>query len=147
MHSWRTMRRSPAFAIVALITLALGIGATTAIFSVVNGLLLRDLPFRDADQLVRIWGAHTDSKQERGQVSAADFVDLKTRQRSFSTLGAFAWGGGTYIGAGDPVQLSGARVDATVFRTLGVRPFLGRTFVAGEDSSGASPTARSWARR
>src|SRR5215203_2576376 len=139
-HSWRTLRRAPGFAVVALITLALGVGATTAIFSVVNGLLLRDLPYRDADRVVRVWGAHTDSKQERSQLSAADFVDLEARQRSFATLGAFAWGGGTYIGSGDPVQLSGLRVDASVFPTLGVRPFLGRTFVAGEDSTGANPT-------
>jgi predicted permease len=139
-HSWRTLRRAPGFAVVALITLALGIGATTAIFSVVNGLLLRDLPYADPERLVRIWGAHTDSKQERGQVSAADFVDLKARQRSFATLGAFTWGGGTYIGTGDPVPLAGLRVDASVFPTLGVKPFLGRTFVAGEDSAGANPT-------
>jgi len=84
-QSWRTLRRAPGFAVVALITLALGIGANTAIFSVVNGLLLRDLPYRDADGIVRIWGAHTDTKRERGQISAADFVDLKARQRSFST--------------------------------------------------------------
>ena len=139
-HTWRTLRRAPGFAIVALVTLALGIGANTAIFSVVNGLLLRDLPYRDADGIVRIWGAHTDTKRERGQLSAADFVDLKARQRSFAALGAFGWGGGTYIGTGDPVQLSGVRVDASVFPALGVRPFLGRTFVAGEDSAGASPT-------
>ena len=139
-HGWRTLRRAPGFAAVALITLALGIGATTAIFSVVNGLLLRDLPYGDADRIVRIWGAHTDSKQYRSQVSAADFVDLKARQRAFATLGAFAWSSGTYVGAGDPVQLSGARVDASVFPALGVRPFLGRTFVAGEDSTGANPT-------
>jgi predicted permease len=139
-HSWRALRRSPGFAVVALITLALGIGATTAIFSVVNGLLLRDLPYRDAEGVVRIWGAHTDSKQNRSQVSAADFTDLKERQRSFASLGAFAWGGGTYVGTGDPVQLSGMRVDASVLTTLGIRPYLGRTFAVGEDSSGANPT-------
>ena len=139
-HSWRALRRSPGFAIVALVTLALGIGANTAIFSVVNGLLLRDLPYREADGLVRVWGVHTDTKRDRGQISAADFMDLKARQRTFASLGAFAGSGGTYVGSGDPVQLSGLRTDATVFATLGVRPFLGRTFVAGEDSTGANPT-------
>ena len=139
-HSWRTFRRSPGFAVVALITLALGIGANTAIFSVVNGLLLRDLPYGEPDRLVRVWGAHKDSGIDRSQLSAGDFIDLHTRQRSFATLGAFSWGGGTYIGTGDPVRLSGARVDANVFRALGVRPYLGRTFAVGEDSSGVNPT-------
>jgi len=140
MHSWRTFRRSPGFAVIALLTLALGIGANTAIFSVVNGLLLRDLPFGDPDRVVRVWGAHKDSGVDRSQISAGDFVDLRTRQRSFITLGAFSWGGGTYIGTGDPVPLAGARVDAGVFAALGVRPYLGRTFVVGEDSSGVNPT-------
>ena len=139
-HSWRTFRRSPGFVGVALITLALGIGANTAIFSVVNGLLLRDLPFGDPSRLVRVWGAHKDSGADRSQLSAGDFMDLRTRQRSLSTLAAFSWGGGTYIGTGDPVRLSGARVDANVFTALGVRPYLGRTFAVGEDSAGANPT-------
>jgi len=139
-HSWRTFRRSPGFAAVSLITLALGIGANTAIFSVVNGLLLRDLPFGDPDRLVRVWGAHKDSGADRSQLSAGDFIDLRTRQHSLSSLGAFAWGGGTYIGTGDPVRLSGARVDANVFTALGVRPYLGRTFALGEDSAGVDPT-------
>ena len=86
-HSWRTLRRAPGFAIVALTTLALGIGANTAIFSVVNGLLLRDLPYGDADRLVRIWGAHLDSGRDRSQVSAADFH----RHASAATVVHHAW--------------------------------------------------------
>jgi len=139
-HSWRTLRRSPAFAAVALITLALGIGANTAIFSVVNGLLLRDLPYRDADGVVRIWGAYANTKRDRGQLSPADFLDLRDGQRSFSTIGAFAFGGGTYLGEGDPVRLAGLRVDANVFSALGVSAAIGRTFVAGEDSTAVAPT-------
>src|SRR4029079_13906757 len=72
--------------------------------------------------------------------SPADFLDLRSRQRSFATMGTFAFGGGTYIGPNDPIPLPGLRVDANVFRVLGVRPMLGRTFVAGEDSAGAQPT-------
>jgi predicted permease len=150
VHSWRTLRRAPGFAAVALVTLALGIGANTAIFSVVNGLLLRDLPFADADRLVRIWNARLDTQRNRGQLSAADFIDLRTRQRSFTALGAVAWGGGTYTGDGDPVRLSGARVDASVFSILGVRPMLGRAFVAGDDSTDGAPpillTSGAWQR-
>src|SRR5262245_11061141 len=139
-HSWRTFRRAPGFVTVALVTLALGIGANTAIFSVVNGLLLRDLPFGEPDRLVRVWGTNQGSGAVRSQLSAGDFVDLRTRQRSFTTLGAFSWGGGTYIGTGDPVRLAGARVDANIFTALGVRPYLGRTFAVGEDSAGVNPT-------
>jgi putative ABC transport system permease protein len=140
LHSWRSLRRAPGFALVALATLALGIGANTAIFSVVNALLLRDLPFRDADRVVRLWGAHSAKPTEHGQISPADFIDFRTRQRSFSGLGAFGYGGGTYIGPNDPVPLSGLRVDANVFTVLGVRPLLGRTFAIGEDSAGVAPT-------
>lgn len=139
-QSWRTLRRAPAFAAVALVTLALGIGANTAIFSIVNALLLRDLPFRDADRVVRLWGAHSDKPTQHGQISPADFIDFRMRQRSFVNLGAFGYGGGTYIGPNDPVPLSGLRVDANVFGVLGVRPMLGRTFAVGEDSAGVAPT-------
>ena len=139
-HSWRLLRRAPGFAAVALITIALGVGANTAIFSVVNGLLLRDLPYGEADQLVRVWGDNGDANNARSQIAAGDFIDLSSRQRSFTALGAFAWGGGTYIGPNDPVQLAGARVDANVFRILGVRPYLGRTFAPGDDSTGVAPT-------
>ena len=140
-HSWRWLRRAPGFAAVALITIALGVGANTAIFSVVNGLLLRDLPYGEPDQLVRVWGDLIGSGNDRSQIAAGDFLDLRARAHSLSALGAFAWGGGTYIGPTDPVQLTGARVDANVFRILGVRPMLGRTFAPGDDSAGVAPTA------
>jgi predicted permease len=139
-HTWRLVRRSPGFAIIAIVTLALGIGANTAIFSLVNGLLIRDLPYPEAGSVLRIWGAHTDRIRERGQLSPLDFLDIRSRQRSFATMGAFAYGGGTYVGPGDPVPLSGVRVDANVFPALGAKAMLGRIFVAGEDSAGANPT-------
>ncbi|HEX6048925.1 MAG TPA: ABC transporter permease [Gemmatimonadaceae bacterium] len=139
-HTWRTLRRAPAFAAVALITIALGIGANTAIFSVVNGVLLRDLPYRDAAQVVRIWGANASTQRDKSQLSPADFLDLRAAQRSFTTMGAFTFGGGTYVGDGDPVRLAGLRVDANVFPVLGVSAAIGRTFVAGEDSTALAPT-------
>ena len=139
-HSWRTLGRAPGFTAVAMITLALGIGANTAIFSVVNGLLLRDLPYRNADEVVRLWGNYENTGSDRSQISPADFLDLRARQRSFASLGAFGFGGGTYVGTGDAVRLAGLRVDANVFNVLGVRAAIGRTFVVGEDSAGAPPT-------
>ena len=139
-HSWRTLRRAPGFTAVAMITLALGIGANTAIFSVVNALLLRDLPYRNADEVVRLWGSYENTARDRSQMSPADFLDLRARQRSFASLGAFGFGGGTYVGTGDAVRLAGLRVDANVFNVLGVPAAIGRTFVVGEDSAGAPPT-------
>ena len=139
-HSWRTLRRAPGFTAVATVTLALGIGANTAIFSVVNGLLLRELPYRNADEVVRLWGSSETTGRDRSQISPADFLDFRARQRSFASLGAFAFGGGTYAGNGDAVRLAGLRVDANVFNVLGVPAAIGRTFVAGEDSAGAAPT-------
>ncbi|HSA54809.1 MAG TPA: ABC transporter permease [Gemmatimonadaceae bacterium] len=138
VHTWRTLRRAPAFTAVALVTLALGIGATTAIFSAVNGLLLRDLPYRDADAVVRIWGARFDAPDRAGQISVADFLDLRARQRSFTTLGAFAFGGGTYVGPDEAVPLPGLRVEPQVMQALGIRPYLGRVFTL-DDVSAANP--------
>ena len=139
-HTWRLVRRAPGFAIVAVVTLALGIGANTAIFSLVNGLLLRDLPYADADHVMRIWGSRTDRSRDRGQLSPAEFLDIRARQRTFATMGAFGFGGGTYIGPDDPVPLAGLRVDPNVLTALGVKPMLGRLFIAGDDSASATPT-------
>src|SRR5437867_4853563 len=105
--AFRQLLKNPGFTPVAVLTLALGIGANTAIFSVVNGVLLRPLPFRDPDRLVRIW----ESQGERnGNVTAPDFLDWQRRQRVFESLGAFTSVTLNLTGADQPERLVARRV-------------------------------------
>jgi putative ABC transport system permease protein len=150
-YGLRTLLRTPGFTLIALVALALGIGANTAVFSVVDGVLLRPLPFADPDRLVLI-GNFT----RRGGVSEADFLDWQVRSRSFASLDVFEINRFTnsrftLTGDGEPEQVIGHRVTATFFQTLGVGPALGRTFFAGEDQPGQPPgvvlSDRLWRRR
>ena len=129
----RQLRRQPGFAAVALLTLALGIGANTAIFSVVHGVLLRPLPFADPGRLVRI--AET-SRGELNTVSPTNFVDWREQSRSFTGMAAVSNGQAALTGAGEPEQLRYAQATAQLFDVLGVPPLLGRTFAAGDDRWG-----------
>jgi putative ABC transport system permease protein len=133
-HGWRALRRSPGFTAVALVTLALGIGATTAMYSVVERTLLARLPYADADRVVRIYGRN--AMHDRGQIAAGDFVDLRATQRSFTGIAAFAHSSYSYAGGAEPRMLSGLRVSANMFDVLGARPLLGRTFAQGDDQPG-----------
>ena len=139
-YAVRTLTRSPAFSVVALLALALGIGANTAVFSVVNAVLLRPLPFAEPDRLVMV-----SNYRPRGSASIADFLDWRARSQSLESLDAFEVNPFTnnrftWTGDGEPEKLVGYRVTAGFFRTLGVQPILGRTFVAGEDDPGRSRT-------
>jgi predicted permease len=150
-YAVRGFRRSPGAAIVATLTLALGIGANTAIFSVVKGALLDPLPYREPERIVRVYGALSKEKLDRVQIAAADMMDFVARQRTFVSLSPFRTGGYTYTGVGEPEQMTGVRVSADMFRTLGVTPALGRLFVDGDDKPGAQPIVvlsdRIWRRR
>src|SRR5215208_2496106 len=95
-HAWRTVRRAPGFALVALLTLALGVGATTAIFSVINRVLIEALPYRDAGRLMRLYGAKAEAGLSQGQISPADFLDYQAAQRTFDGLAAFGFAAYTY---------------------------------------------------
>ncbi len=122
----RLLRKNPAFTAVAAITLALGIGANTAMFSLVNGILLRPLPYPEPDRLVRITGSYPQGGLValRQQATAADVASY-AEGHDFNMTGR-----------GDPVRLTGTRVSAELFSVLGVRAAVGRTFVAGEDRPG-----------
>jgi predicted permease len=150
-YGLRALVRSPGFTSIALLALAVGIGVNTAVFSVVNGVLLRPLPFADPDRLVTVtnWTA-------RGGACLADFLDWKARSRSFDTLAAFEINRFTnsrftLTGDGEPEQVIGYRVTASFFDTLGVRPIVGRTFAAGDDEPGRPRgvvlSERLWRRR
>jgi predicted permease len=130
-HGWRALRRSPGFTAIALLTLALGVGATTAMYSVVERTLLAPLPYADAERVVRIYGRN--AMHDRGQIAVADFEDFRRMQRTLTGIAAFSWNGYTYTGSTEPRMLSGMRVSPSMFEVLGARPLLGRTFAPNED--------------
>ena len=133
----RVLLKSPAFTAVAVIALALGIGANTAVFSVVNGVLLKPLPYKDAERLVLILGANLTTGQIfGGSVSPPDFVDYRERQQSFERLAASASWEASLTGGAEPERVKSARVTEGYFETLGVEPIYGRTFTREEEQSG-----------
>jgi putative ABC transport system permease protein len=131
---WRFIRRDPAFAIVSILTLGIGIGANAAIFSFFDAVLLKPLPYKDPEQLVFVW--EKPPTAERNGVSGPNFLDWRRDAGSFSHLAAQRGGGLTLTGSGDPVQLRGSRVSASYFDLFGIQAAIGRTFRPGEDEQG-----------
>jgi putative ABC transport system permease protein len=131
----RTLRSSPAFAIAALLTIALGIGANTAIFSVVDHVLLRPLPFPNADRLLRVRLTHPTEHDV--PMSVADFIDWRAQNRTFASLCAFADEAVTLTGMDTPRVLQAAEVTDQFFSTLGAEAAIGRAFHLGDGSPGA----------
>ena len=138
-YALRALANQPTFALTAILTLALGIGANTAIFSVVNGVLLRPLPFPEPEQLVHVWGRYPD--YGRTSTSAPDYRDWRDGVPAFQHLAASNDASFNLTGAGEPEQVRGSRVTANFFDALGVAPMLGRTFAEGEDREGAATVA------
>ncbi|MGD8816545.1 MAG: ABC transporter permease, partial [Acidobacteriota bacterium] len=132
----RTLLRQPGFTAVAILTLALGIGANTAIFSVVHSVLLTPLPFGEPDQLVRIWGSKPDRGWARTSFTHANFWDFRDMVTAFEDLGAYGGASLNMTGFDFPEQLDGGRISAGFFHILRVEPVLGRTFLPGEDQEG-----------
>jgi len=130
----RTLGKSPGFAAVAILTLALGIGANTAIFSVVNTVLLRRLPYRDPDRLV--WITQFIPAQGNTLVFDSDYFAWSRQNQVFESMAAYDSPEFTLTGAGDPERLEAGRVTAGFFAVLGVEPMLGRGFLAEEDRPG-----------
>jgi len=138
-HGFRTLLRSPGFTTVAVIVLALGIGANTAIFSVVNAVLLQPLPFPDPARLVQIWHvppAKSFPGFTRFSVSAANYSDWAAQNRSFEQTAIFAFSAANLAGRDRPETVRMARVSAGFFPALRVQPLLGRTFAPSEDQLG-----------
>lgn len=142
-YAVRQLRRSPGFAAVAILTLALGIGANTAIFSVVNGVLLRPLAFKDPGRLARLWHV-PPAKSFPGiatfSVSAANYLDWQKQSHVFEDMAIYTYHGFTLTGD-KPEQVDAGAVSSSFFTTLGVRPMLGRVFSAEEDAPGRSNVA------
>ena len=137
----RMMRKNPGFTAIAIITLALGIGANTAIFSVVNTVLLQPMPYKQADRLVMIWGENKARGYDLDLVSYLDYVDWKSQNRVFERMGASTDEMFTMTGAGEPVALIGYQFSPDFFDVLGVPPLLGRTFAPDEDRPGTNHVA------
>ena len=144
----RHLSKSPGFSLTAVLMLALGIGATTAIFSIVEGVLLRPLPFPHPEQLVAISdalkGADFNGNNEAG-VTATDIVNYTRDTHSFSALGGYQGYGHELSGIGDPAQINDTRMTPGVFAALGVQPLLGRVFTGQEDASNAPVAVLSYA--
>ena len=138
-HAFRALRKSPGFAAVAILTLGLGIGANTAIFSVVQNVLLRPLPYRDPSALVQIWNTYLPQFPKVPN-SPGDFQDFRRQASSFSDMAAFVDipQGFNLTGEGEPQRLEARYATSGFFPLLGVKPVAGRTFTPEEDKPGAS---------
>ena len=139
--SVRTLAKNPGFAAVAVLTIGLGIGANAAIFSVVETVLLRPLPFREPERLVSIWESRLDRGWAQSSFTRANFWDVHDLNRAFDGIAAMENRAVNLTGSGFPERLRLARVSAEFFRVLGVTPLLGRGFAQGEDAPGAGPGA------
>src|SRR5882724_7076604 len=126
-YSIRVLVKAPGFTVVAILTLALGIGANTAIFSVVNGVLLRQLPYADPGRLLTL----------RLNQSLPDLDDIKSQARSFTQIGSIAIQPVDYTSGSEPEQLQAGMIDSEMFAVLGVQPMMGRVIIAEEDRLGA----------
>ncbi|HZU28437.1 MAG TPA: ABC transporter permease [Bryobacteraceae bacterium] len=145
-YTARTLRRDPGFSTIAVLILALGIGASTAVFSVVNALLLRPLPFRDSSRLVWVANQDGDAGLSSETTRVGPYLEWKKLNHSFDDLGAyfafFGYSSYNLIGQGEPERLSGVGVSQNFFHVLGVQPMLGRDFTADESQwNGGRTTA------
>jgi putative ABC transport system permease protein len=132
----RSFARTPRFTIPAVLALALGIGSTSAIFSVVNGVLLRSLPYRDPDRIVVIWENNVRRNRPRNVIGAANFVEWRERSKTLEHIGMATAARLSMMLGGQPEEVAGMFTSSDVFRALGAMPVLGRTFSAEEDVRG-----------
>jgi putative ABC transport system permease protein len=136
-YAIRLQRKNPGFTIVAVIALALGIGANTAIFSVVNTVLLRPLPYKDPERLVMVWEEATKAGYPQDTPTAANFIDWRDQNQTFEGMAAITDESFNLTGSGEPERLEGQRVSTSLFPLLGVEPQVGRVFTAAEDQPGS----------
>jgi putative ABC transport system permease protein len=132
----RRLRRSPGFTVAAVLTLALGIGANTTLFSLADAALLRPLPYPTAGRLMMLWETQPGAGKARERASAANFLDWRHEAPAFDAMAAWDDWGLALTGAGEPEELSAVRVSPNLFSLLGVTPALGRAFVPEEETSG-----------
>jgi putative ABC transport system permease protein len=132
----RMLWKNPGFTLIAVLTLALGIGANTAIFSVVNAVLLRPLPFPEPERLIRLWESNAGRGLPEFSASAPNFADWRKRQSAFEQLAAYEFATFNFTGSGEPERVAALSVTANLFPALGVLPTQGRNFLPEEEQSG-----------
>src|SRR5687768_13502163 len=137
----RTLFRYPGFTSIAVLSLAIGIGANSAIFSVANALLLRPLPYEEADRLVILWSRSPGLNIPQDWFSPGQYLDVKTQNQVFEETAVTIGTSFNLTGNGPPERIDGARVSSSLFPLLGAKPVLGRVLVPDEDTPGQQPTA------
>src|ERR1044071_1701774 len=142
-YGLRALINRPSVTLIVVATLALGIGANTAIFSVVNATLLRPLPFKDPDRIVMVWGylPRFAQRSDKFPTSAGNYLGLAKQTQTCDQLAAFRQWSWQLTHASDPEQLQGVRVSANFFEALGASPLIGQTFTVEQDQEGALPVA------
>jgi len=136
-YSLRALTRTPRFTIIAAFTLALGIGSTTAIFSAVNGVLLKPLPYPESDRVVGVWHSAPDLGYDQFGISPGIFYVYRSENEVYEEMGLYQGFTATLTGDGDPARLEGTRVNFSLFDVLQVSPLFGRTYTQEEDMPGA----------
>ena len=139
--AWRALWKSPTTTLGAVLALALGIGATTTMFGLLNAVALRPLPYPESDRLVELWGNVERQTVERRGTSIPDYLDWRAKSRSFDLMSAWSQNNFIRYGSGAPDRLSGELVAGDYFAALGVEPLLGRTLTAADDADGAALSA------
>ncbi|MCA1579225.1 MAG: ABC transporter permease [Acidobacteria bacterium] len=140
-YALRMLKKNPAFTAVAILTLAVGIGANSAIFSVVNSVLLRPLPYREPGQLVRVYSEFPTMKLQKFWLSAPELLDIQREAKSWETIGAWAPGGQNVGTESEPLRVTSAAITRSLIDVLGVQPQLGRNFTEEEDRNGGPRVA------
>ena len=134
----RSLLKHPGFTAIAIVTLALGIGANTAMFSVINGVLLRPLPYQQPERIVTIWEESPERGMEQLPVSFANLQEWVSQNNSFDQIAAYTFANLNLTGNGEPARLLAVRASANLFPLVGASPMLGRTFLTEEDKEGGN---------
>ncbi|HEV8367583.1 MAG TPA: ABC transporter permease [Pyrinomonadaceae bacterium] len=140
-YALRMLKKNPAFTVVAIVTLALGIGANSAIFSVVNSVLLRELPYQQPGQLVRVYSEFPTMQLKKFWLSPPELLDIQREAKSWEAIGAWAPGGQNVGTESEPLRVTSAGITRSMIDVLGVRPASGRNFTEEEDRNGGAKVA------
>src|SRR5215218_735147 len=140
-YASRNLLRRPAFTLIAVVTLALGIGANTAIFSAINALLLKPLPFPDLDRVVAVWDKMPSRGVMHNEVTVANYLDWQSQTQSFDQLALYRWWSANLTGIDPPERIQGFLVTANFLDVTGMKPIMGRNFSAEENQPGKDAVA------